>query len=75
MPVNKAEAIAAAKIPILLIYGGSDKVVPPDQNRRLFAERFTKAGGELQEIPRNLFGHHPHGLDPDKTQPIVDFFL
>jgi hypothetical protein len=25
-------------------------------------------------IPRDLFGHHPHGLDPDKTQPIADFF-
>lgn len=75
MPVNKAEAIAAAKIPVLLVYGGCDTVVPPEQNCRLFAERFTKAGGELREIPRNLFGHHPHGLDPDKTRPIVDFFL
>lgn len=26
------------------------------------------------EVPRDLFGHHLHGLDPDKTQPIVDFF-
>jgi pimeloyl-ACP methyl ester carboxylesterase len=74
MPVNKAAQIAAAQIPILLIYGGSDAVVPPAPNCRLFAERFTAAGGELEEIPRNFFGHHPHGLDPDKTKPIVDFF-
>ena len=74
MPVNKAAQIAAAKIPILLVYGGSDTVVPPVHNCRIFAARFKAAGGDLQEIPRNLFGHHPHGLDPDKTQPIVDFF-
>ncbi len=74
MPVNKAAQIAAAKIPILLVYGGSDTVVPPPQNCRLFAARFKAAGGDLREIPRDLFGHHPHGLDPDKTQPIVDFF-
>ncbi len=74
MPVNKAEAIAKAGIPVLLVYGGCDTVVPPAQNCMIFAERFKAAGGDLQEIPRNLFGHHPHGLDPDKTQPIVDFF-
>ena len=74
MPVNKAAQIAAAKIPSLLVYGGSDTVVPPVHNCRIFAARFKAAGGDLQEIPRNLFGHHPHGLDPDKTQPIVDFF-
>ena len=74
MPVNKAAAIAAAKIPVLLVYGGCDTIVPPKQNCLLFAERFKAAGGELKVIPRDLFGHHPHGLDPDKTQPIVDFF-
>ena len=74
MPVNKAAALAAAKIPVLLVYGGCDTIVPPKQNCLLFAERFKAAGGELKVIPRDLFGHHPHGLDPDKTQPIVDFF-
>ena len=74
MPVNKASALAAAKIPVLLVYGGCDTIVPPKQNCLLFAERFKAAGGELKVIPRDLFGHHPHGLDPDKTQPIVDFF-
>ncbi len=74
MPVNKAAALAAAKIPVLLVYGGCDTIVPPKQNCLLFAERFKAAGGELKVIPRDLFGHHPHGLDPDKTHPIVDFF-
>jgi pimeloyl-ACP methyl ester carboxylesterase len=74
MPVNKAEDIAKAKIPVLLIYGGSDNVVPPAQNCLLFMERFKAAGGELKVIAHNLFGHHPHGLDYDKTYQIADFF-
>jgi pimeloyl-ACP methyl ester carboxylesterase len=74
MPINKAVKIAKAKIPVLLIYGCADTVVPVSQNCRIFAARFKAAGGEISEIPRGLFGHHPHGLDPDSTGPIVDFF-
>ena len=73
LPINKAEEIAAAGIPVLLVYGGADTVVPPAHNCLPFAERFKAAGGTLTEIPRDLFGHHPHGLDPDKLKPIVDF--
>jgi len=75
MPVNMADKIAAAKIPALLLYGGQDQTVPPQQNCELFVERFKKAGGEITVNKRGGFGHHPHGLDPDKTQQIVEFFL
>ena len=37
MPVNMAGAVAKAGIPILLLYGGKDDVVPPDENCRPFA--------------------------------------
>lgn len=74
MPVNMAGKLAAAKIPVLLIYGRDDRVVPPQYNCELFAKRFQEAGGEIKVVPRNLWGHHPHGLDPDKTAAIVDFF-
>ena len=33
------------------------------------------ADGALAVNTRGGFGHHPHGLDPDKTRPIVDFFV
>ena len=74
MPVNKAERLAAAKIPVLLLYGGEDQTVPAKLNCERFLPRFKAAGGTVDVIRRNLFGHHPHGLDPDKTRPIVDFF-
>ena len=74
MPVNKAERLAAAKIPVLLLYGSEDQTVPAKLNCERFLPRFKAAGGQATVIRRDLFGHHPHGLDPDKTRPIVDFF-
>ena len=74
MPVNLAGKIAAAKIPILLLYGGEDQTVRPTVSCEPFAERFKQAGGDITINRRAAFGHHPHGLDPDKTDTIVDFF-
>ena len=75
MPLNKAEAIAAAGIPVLLLYGGQDTLVPPHFNCEPFVERFKAAGGAIEVNNRGLFGHHPHGLDPDKTAQITHFFI
>lgn len=74
MPVNMAERLAAAQIPILLLYGGQDQTVNPDLNCRLFVKRFEAAGGSIKVIHRPLYGHHPHGEDPDKTSSITNFF-
>ncbi len=74
MPVNMAGALAAARIPVLLLFGGQDATVPPANNAEAFVARFRAAGGEITVDRRNLYGHHPHGLDPNKTSPIVDFF-
>ena len=75
MPVNMAGQIAKAGIPVLLLYGGQDQTVPPALNAELFIARFKAAGGRIGVDRRIGFGHHPHGLDPDKTGKIVDFFL
>ena len=74
MPVNMADRLAKAGIPILLLYGGQDATVPPASNCELFAERFKAAGGKIDIRHRALYGHHPHGEDPDKTSSIVSFF-
>ena len=74
MPVNMAEKVAAAKIPILVLYGGQDQTVPPALNCERFVGRFRAAGGDAQVEKRGGFGHHPHGLDPNKTDRIVNFF-
>ena len=74
MPVNMAGSLAKHGIPLLLLYGGQDQTVPPALNCEIFEKRFRQAGGEISVCRRDLFGHHPHGTDPDKTSCIVDFF-
>lgn len=74
MPVNMAAQVAAAKIPVLLFYGGQDQTVNPALNCERFVTAFKQAGGNVTVENRTLFGHHPHGTDPDKTSVITDFF-
>ncbi|MBO7721529.1 MAG: alpha/beta fold hydrolase [Kiritimatiellae bacterium] len=75
MPVNRAGIIAAAKLPILLLYGAKDATVRPAGNCELFLERLRKAGGDATVIRRDGFGHHPHGFtDKAERGRVVDFF-
>lgn len=71
---TRAEAIAKAKIPVLLIYGAKDTVVPAESNCLRFADAFEKAGGHLRLWRDNLRGHHPHGLEPGEGAVFVNFF-
>lgn len=72
-PVDQLAALAAAKVPLLHVYGEADDVVPWQENTGLVAERYRKLGGEIKLIPKPGVGHHPHGLT-DST-PIVEFIL
>ena len=74
MPLNMAERLAATKIPVLLLYGGVDAVVPPARNCEPFAERFKAAGGGIKVIKRAAYAHHPHGVEVNENT-IKDFFL
>jgi pimeloyl-ACP methyl ester carboxylesterase len=70
-PVDNLAPLAAAKVPLLHVYGDADNVVPWDENTGLIAERYRKLGGSITLIAKPGVGHHPHGLD-DPT-PIVEF--
>ena len=72
-PVDHATTIAKANIPVLIVYGKADDVVPPAENCLIFEDNFKKAGGDIILIGKDKCGHHPHSLkDPKK---IVDFIL
>ncbi|HTH49530.1 MAG TPA: GDSL-type esterase/lipase family protein [Candidatus Limnocylindria bacterium] len=70
-PVDRLAPLAAAKVPLLHVYGDADEVVPWDENTGVIAERYRKLGGDITLIAKPGGKHHPHGLD-DST-PIVDF--
>jgi lysophospholipase L1-like esterase/pimeloyl-ACP methyl ester carboxylesterase len=72
-PVDNLAPIAAAGVPVLLVYGDADDVVPHEENSMILAERYRKLGGSVSLIPKPGVGHHPHGLS-DPT-PVVQFIL
>jgi pimeloyl-ACP methyl ester carboxylesterase len=71
-PVDNLAPLARAKVPILLIYGDSDKVVPHRENSALVYDRYKSLGGAVERVVKPGQDHHPHGLtDP---RPVVEFF-
>lgn len=70
-PVDNLAPLAAAKVPLLHVYGDADEVVPWDENTGVIAERYKKLGGDITLIAKPGVKHHPHGLE-DST-PIVEF--
>lgn len=71
-PVDHLEPLAKAKVPLLLVYGDSDKVVPHLENSEIVFGRYKKLDGPVERIVKKGGDHHPHGL-PD-PKPVVDFF-
>jgi pimeloyl-ACP methyl ester carboxylesterase len=71
-PVDNLAPLAKAKIPLLLIFGDADTVVPHKENSELVYDRYKKMGGPVERVVKEGQDHHPHGLkDP---QPILAFF-
>lgn len=71
-PIDRLEPLAQVKVPILLVYGDSDNVVPAKENSEIVFERYKKLGGPIEQIIKKGGDHHPHSLK-DPT-PIVEFF-
>ncbi len=73
MPITTCKILAERNVPIFIVAGDSDKVIPWDENGAVLAENFKKAGGNLGLILKPGVDHHPHSLkDP---RPIVEFML
>ena len=47
-PVDRLEALAAARVPIFHLQGDSDRVVPHEKNSGLLAERYKALGGPVK---------------------------
>lgn len=72
-PLDRACELAKSRIPILLVCGAADRVVPYEENGKPFFDRVLNGGGRIAKIVKPDCDHHPHSLyDP---QPICDFVL
>ncbi len=73
MPIHRLGPIAAARVPLLLVLGTADDVVPPAENGEPLAQRYAELGGPVQVWRKPGAGHHPHGLDP--VDPLLRHVL
>lgn len=71
--IDQLVPIAKAKIPIFSVCGGSDKVVPFDENMKIVRSRYLALGGSIEVIVKEGVGHHPHSLE--NPEPVVDFIV
>ena len=72
-PVDKVPTLLEHLIPVALVYGDSDEIVPYHENGIVLEQYYKEKGGSLLAIGKEGCGHHPHGLE-DPT-PIIEFIL
>jgi pimeloyl-ACP methyl ester carboxylesterase len=71
-PIDHLQPLADAKVPILIVYGDSDQVVPHRENSEVVFDRSKALGGPAERVVKPGGGLHPHGLED--PAPIVEFF-
>lgn len=69
-PGTLARRIPELRLPTLILWGGRDRLIPPQYGRRFHAEI---AGSQLVEFAQ--LGHVPHEEDPVATAAAVESFL
>ena len=73
-PLNRIDTLKKHKIPVIMVYGTDDAVVPYHENGQLMEEKYTDAHDLLILIPRVGEGHHPHGI-PNEPQKVTNHIL
>jgi len=72
-PLDNFEPLIKNNIPVMLIAGDSDGVVPFDENGALLDKYYRENGGIIETIVKPGCDHHPHCLE-DNT-PIIEFVM
>ena len=70
-PIDHVRNLIAHRIPVFLICGDSDKVVPYEENGMHLSKAYRESDVPFEEILKPGCDHHPHGIE-DLT-PLVRF--
>ena len=74
-PIDKMHVFVVHKIPIVLVSGDSDTVVPYDENGALLEKYYKAQGLPISVFMKKGGDHHPHGLEnPCIVADIVEAF-
>lgn len=61
-PIDKMHILLDKDIPVVLVAGDSDKVVPYVENGEIFEKYYKKNSGRIAVHLKTGCDHHPHGL-------------
>ena len=61
-PVDTVPVLAKAEIPILIVAGDDDEIVPIEENSDVMFRKCKDLGGNITMFVKNGCGHHPHSL-------------
>lgn len=70
-PIDNVDRIIENRIPVFLVCGDSDTVVPYNENGYCLAEKYEKTDIPFVKIVKPNCDHHPHGLDSQEL--LIEF--
>lgn len=70
-PIDHVGELLDNNMPIFLVCGDSDTVVPYEENGKELLRMYRERGGIIEVVVKPGCEHHPHGLE-DNT-PIINF--
>ncbi len=70
-PMDYFPVLLENNIPIILVYGKDDEIVPYCENGAILESFYKDNGGVLELIGKDNCGHHPHGLE--NPVKIIEF--
>ena len=73
MPLDKLPQLVENRIPVVLVAGDSDSVVPFEENGVFLQKAYENTGIDLEVYIKAGCDHHPHGLED--VSPVVNFIL
>ena len=62
-PIHRLATLTENALPVGLVYGTSDEVVPAVENAEILLEYYHSKGTPIRAWRRPSYGHHPHGLE------------
>jgi len=73
-PIHQLEGLAQAKVPLFMVHGDSDRIVPLEDNTEIVINRYTKLGGgaEVKVVPGK---GHQVGDDFFKSKELMEFII
>ena len=73
-PIKKIGTLIQNRIPVLLVAGDADTVVPLQENGALLYAEYMYAGAPIKMIVKPGVGHHPHSLEqPEEIADWISF--